>query len=122
MAAGRRMAVPSFLGTVPPLGAPPVALPGCHVLFVLEPVRNLDGMIDWTRERGRARSELLGRLDAAGYPVDADVEVVVDPTDWERDGMERGTPFALAHRFFQTGPFRPGNVHDRAPGLVFAGS
>ena len=30
--------------------------------------------------------------------------------------MERGTPFALAHRFFQSGPFRPGNVHDRAPG------
>jgi phytoene desaturase len=79
-------------------------------------------MIDWTQERERARSELLGRLDAAGYPVDADVEVVVDPTDWERAGMERGTPFALAHRFLQSGPFRPANVHDRAPGLVFAGS
>ena len=51
-----------------------------------------------------------------------EVEVVVDPTDWERDGMERGTPFALAHRFFQTGPFRPANVDARAPGLVFAGS
>ena len=119
---GRRMADPSFLVTVPTLGDPSMAPPGRHVLFALEPVPNLDGMIDWTRERARARTELLGRLDAAGYPVDADVEVVVDPTDWERDGMERGTPFALAHRFFQTGPFRPGNVHDRAPGLVFAGS
>ena len=116
------MADPSFLVTVPTLGDPSMAPPGRHVLFALEPVPNLDGMIDWTRERERARTELLGRLDAAGYPVDADVEVVVDPTDWERDGMERGTPFALAHRFFQTGPFRPGNVHDRAPGLVFAGS
>jgi phytoene desaturase len=36
--------------------------------------------------------------------------------------MERGTPFALAHRFFQSGPFRPGNVDRRAPGLVFVGS
>jgi phytoene desaturase len=119
---GRRMADPSFLVTVPTLGDASMAPPGRHVLFALEPVPNLDGTIDWTGERARARTELLGRLDAAGYPVDADVEVVVDPTDWERDGMERGTPFALAHRFFQSGPFRPGNVHDRAPGLVFAGS
>ena len=36
--------------------------------------------------------------------------------------MERGTPFALSHRFRQTGPFRPGNLDRRAPGLVFAGS
>ena len=36
--------------------------------------------------------------------------------------MERGTPFALAHTFLQTGPFRPGNVDRRAPGLVFVGS
>ena len=36
--------------------------------------------------------------------------------------MERGTPFALAHTFFQTGPFRPPNLERRAPGLVFAGS
>jgi phytoene desaturase len=27
----------------------------------------------------------------------------------------------LAHRFFQTGPFRPNNVDRRVPGLVFAG-
>jgi phytoene desaturase len=36
--------------------------------------------------------------------------------------MERGTPFALSHHFFQTGPFRPDNVDRRAPGLVFVGS
>ena len=36
--------------------------------------------------------------------------------------MERGTPFGLAHTFFQTGPFRPANVEQRAPGLVFVGS
>ena len=37
-------------------------------------------------------------------------------------GMERGTPFALAHTFRQTGPFRPNNVDKRVPGLVFVGS
>lgn len=36
--------------------------------------------------------------------------------------MERGTPFALSHTFFQTGPFRPNNIDKHAPGLVFVGS
>jgi phytoene desaturase len=48
--------------------------------------------------------------------------MLVDPRDWERQGMERGSPFALSHRFFQSGPFRPRNIDHRAPGLVFAGS
>jgi phytoene desaturase len=36
--------------------------------------------------------------------------------------MTRGTPFALSHRFFQTGPFRPRNHEPKVPGLVFVGS
>ena len=36
--------------------------------------------------------------------------------------MERGTPFALAHTFRQTGPFRPNNLDKRVPGLFFVGS
>jgi phytoene desaturase len=119
---GRRMADPSFLVTVPTLADASLAPSERHLLYALEPVPNLDGSIDWTSERSRAREQLLDRLAGAGYPRDIDVEVLVDPTDWERDGMERGTPFALAHRFFQSGPFRPPNVDPRAPGLVFAGS
>jgi phytoene desaturase len=34
--------------------------------------------------------------------------------------MERGTPFAAAHTFFQTGPFRAGNV--AFDNVVFTGS
>jgi phytoene desaturase len=52
---------------------------------------------------------------------DVVVEQLTDPRGWEAQGLERGTPFALAHRFFQTGPFRPANVDRRIPGLVFAG-
>jgi phytoene desaturase len=36
--------------------------------------------------------------------------------------MERGTPVALSHRFFQTGPWRPANRDRRVPGLVLVGS
>ena len=95
---------------------------GGHALYVLEPTPNLDGKVDWTRERGRARDDLLGHLDRLGYPTAIEVEELVDPLDWEAQGMERGTPFALSHKFRQTGPFRPGNLERRAPGLVFAGS
>ena len=49
-------------------------------------------------------------------------EDLVTPLDWEQLGMQAGTPFALAHTFAQTGPFRPPNVERKVPGLVFAGS
>lgn len=113
---------PSLLVTVPTLTEPALAPAGHSVMYVLEPVPNLDGIVDWTVERARARDRLAARLAELGYPTDVVTEQLVDPLDWERMGMERGTPFALAHTFGQTGPFRPGNVDARVPGLVFAGS
>jgi phytoene desaturase len=119
---GRRMPDPSILVTAPTVGDPSMAPDGCHSLYVLEPVPNLDGRIDWSRERDRVRDDLEQRIAGFGYPTDIEVEHLVDPLDWEAQGMELGTPFALAHRFLQSGPFRPGNVNAAAPGLVFAGS
>jgi phytoene desaturase len=54
----------------------------------------------------------------------ADVEVldVVDPQGWARQGMFAGTPFALAHTFGQTGPFRPANTVRGVDNVVLAGS
>jgi phytoene desaturase len=119
---GRRMPDPSLLVSVPTVDDPTLAPDSSSVLYVLEPVPNLDGRLDWTTERSRVRDQLAARVSELGYPDDIVVERIVDPLDWERQGMERGTPFALSHRFFQTGPFRPDNVDRRAPGLVFVGS
>jgi len=119
---GRRMPDPSVLVTVPTIDEPSMAPPGRHVLFALEPVPNLDGRLDWTTERDAARVRLRSTLQRLGYPLEIEAEQFVDPLDWEAAGMERGTPFALSHRFLQTGPFRPPNIERRAPGLVFAGS
>ena len=119
---GRRMPEPSLLVSVPTVGEASLAPPGRHVLYVLEPVPNLDGRVDWTTERGRARDDLAAAVARFGYPADVEVEQLDDPLDWEARGMERGTPFALAHTFRQTGPFRPGTTHPAAPGLVFVGS
>ena len=119
---GVRMTDPSILVTVPTIDEPSMAPAGRHVLYALEPAPNLDGRVDWTKDRAGARERLIGQVRELGYPSDVEVDHFVDPLDWEAQGMERGTPFALSHRFFQTGPFRPGNVERSCPGLVFAGS
>jgi phytoene desaturase len=120
---GVRQPDPSILVSIPTRSDPALAPAGKQVLYVLEPTPNLDGRVDWTYERDRLRRDLAGRVAGLGYEIGAvDVERFVDPLDWERMGLERGTPFALSHRFFQTGPFRPANVDRRVPGLVFAGS
>lgn len=114
MKQGIRMPDPSILVTAPPVEP--------RYLYVLEPVPNLDGRVDWSQERDRVRAELAARVAHLGYPTDVEVEQLTVPTDWAAAGMERGTPFALSHRFFQTGPFRPNNIDRRLPGVVFTGS
>ena len=119
---GTRMPDPSILVSSPSFSDPGLVPEGRTSLYVLEPVPNLDGRVDWAYERDRLREDLAARVAALGYPTDVEVERFYDPNDWERQGMERGTPFALSHRFLQTGPFRPSNVDKRVPGLVFVGS
>jgi phytoene desaturase len=36
--------------------------------------------------------------------------------------MEAGAPFAAAHTFRQTGPFRAANLAPKVDGVIFAGS
>jgi phytoene desaturase len=119
---GRRMPDPSLLVSVPSVDDDGLAPPGCSSIYALEPAPNLDGRIDWRADRERIVDDLRDRVARLGYPTDAVVERVYDPTDWHAMGMERGTPFALAHTFRQTGPFRPGNVDLAIPGVVFVGS
>ncbi len=119
---GRLMPDPSRLVTIPSLDDPALAPEGCSTLYVLEPVPNLSGSVDWRRERGPMRDRLHAFVAAHGYPSEVLTEELVTPLEWEAQGMANGTPFALAHSFAQTGPFRPGNVERRLPGMFFAGS
>jgi phytoene desaturase len=119
---GTLMPDPSILVSVPTVTDRSLAPEACSVLYALEPVPNLDGAVDWSEARPRLRDELMTRVGALGYPVDdVEVELFRDPTDWAERGLERGTPFSLAHTFFQSGPFRPRNVDARIPGLVLTG-
>jgi phytoene desaturase len=121
--AGRLMRDPSFLLTNPTGTDPGLAPAGREIYYVLFPTPNLDAPLDWSRIAPRYREHVLASCEARGYPGFADgieVEHVTTPADWARRGMERGAPFAAAHTFSQTGPFRPGNLWGE--NVVFAGS
>jgi phytoene desaturase len=91
-------------------------------MYVPEPVPNLTGKINWSTEARPLRDRLHNFLVEQGYPGEVVAEELVTPLDWQTQGMAAGTPFALAHTFGQTGPFRPSNVERRLPGVFFAGS
>jgi phytoene desaturase len=120
---GRLMADPSLLVTNPSRTDPSVAPPRRQAYYVLAPVPNLirGSGIDWQSYA----DELVGVLEARGYRDFAggvEVSRVVTPADWAAAGMAAGTPFAAAHTFGQTGPFRPGNLHSTLDNVVFVGS
>ncbi|HSO96591.1 MAG TPA: phytoene desaturase family protein [Acidimicrobiia bacterium] len=119
---GRRMPDPSILVTAASVTDPSLAPAGGTTLYVLEPVPNLDGAVAWDTAEEETQADLRARVGALGYPVDdIELEAFIGPPGWAARGLERGTPFALAHQFFQSGPFRTPNIDRRIPGLVLVG-
>jgi len=122
---GRLMTDPSLLVTRPTATDPSLAPDGRDLLYVLAPAPNLAvGNVDWVsggmEYTDRIRSTVAARLPGVG--VDPELLHVVDPAGWARQGMAAGTPFALAHTFGQTGPFRPANTVRGIANAVLAGS
>ena len=119
------MSDPSLLVTVPTYDDPTLAPTGKSSYYVLFPTPNLHSSIDWHKERSRYRDQMLKVLEARGYSGFADaieVEHLTTPLEWRAQGMEAGAPFASAHTFFQTGPFRPRNLARGIENVVFTGS
>jgi phytoene desaturase len=124
---GRLMSDPSLLVTNPTRTDPSLAPAGRHAYYLLAPVPNLrvGAGLDWGSLGERYADELLATLQERGYRgLAGAVEVcrVVTPADWAAGGMAAGTPFAAAHTFGQTGPFRPGNLAPGLDNVVFVGS
>ncbi len=119
----RLMSDPSLLVTNPTYSDPTLAPDGKEIYYVLLPTPNLDADIDWKRTAPRYRDDVCRLLEARGYrdfTANIEVEDITTPLDWQHRGMERGAPFASAHTFLQTGPFRPGNLWGQ--NIVFTGS
>jgi phytoene desaturase len=119
------MSDPSLLVTRPTAGDRALAPPGRDLLYVLAPAPNLSrGTVDWDSVGGAYAESMVAavtdRLPALG--VDTELLHVVNPAGWAEQGMVAGTPFALAHTFGQTGPFRPANTVRGIDNVVLAGS
>ena len=129
---GAIMTDPSLLVSMPSVTDRSLAPTGGHVLSVVAPTPNLDRRsggnpdIDWTALGPRYRDEILRTLEDRGWTGltgSIEVEEMATPLDWAAQGMAAGTPFALAHTFGQTGPFRPPTLPRRGPeNVVLAGS
>jgi phytoene desaturase len=129
---GRPMTDPSLLVSMPSRTDRSLAPDGGQVLSIVAPTPNLDRRsggnphLDWTTLGPRYRDEILATLEARGWTGltgAVEVEELATPLDWAAQGMAAGTPFALAHTFGQTGPFRPSTLPRRGPeNVVLAGS
>jgi phytoene desaturase len=120
---GVLMSDPSLLVTRPTAGDPNLAPSGRDLLYVLAPAPNLEaGVVDWDSIGQRYAGDVVATAIARLMPgLEAEVLDVVTPADWAHQGMTAGTPFALAHTFAQTGPFRPANMVRGIENAVLAG-
>ena len=119
------MTDPSVLVTIPTKDDPTLAPVGKENYYILYPTPNLSAKIDWKIQARPYRDHMIKTLEDRGYTGfgnGIETEVMTTPLDWQDRGMERGAPFASAHTFFQTGPFRPKNIAAGFENVVFAGS
>lgn len=127
---GRLMSDPSLLITRPAITDPGLLVERDGVrhepLSVLAPCPNLDSApFDWNALTGPYTRELLRTLEQRGYHGITDSYVVdhIDtPATWAAQGLAAGSPFAPAHVFRQTGPFRRRNLARHPVNVVLAGS
>jgi phytoene desaturase len=122
---GSVMSDPSFLVTNPTHTDPALAPEGRHTYYALFPAPNTRGPIDWTATRDAYREHVVTTLDKRGYPgfaTGVEVSRFVTPADWAAQGLTAGAPFAAAHTFGQTGPFRSPTLDPSVANLVFCGS
>jgi phytoene desaturase len=120
---GRPMSDPARFVTAPSVTDPLLAPPGHDALHILEPVPNLSADLDWGELEPRLTDRMLSWAQDAGHlGGDPVVMRTTTPVGWRDQGMAAGSPFALDHRFTQSGPFRPHLTDRRLPGVVFVGS
>lgn len=94
---------------------PSLAPEGKSTLYVLVPVPNNTGDVDWNDEEKAAfREKILGMLEKKAGLEDLreqiEVEKIISPKDWEEDfNIYQGATFNLAHNIGQMLYFRPHN-------------
>ncbi len=105
---------------------PTLAPAGHSALYVLVPMPNLRGGIDWARERGAMRETVLDaiaqRTELGDLRPHIRAEKVIAPPDWESDyRVYAGATFNLAHSLGQMVRFRPRNKFEEVDRVYLVG-
>ena len=104
---------------------PTLAPEGHSTLYVLVPVGNLSGGVDWETFAPIYRERILDRLSRlTGHDIRPRIrtERMFTPADWEgRMGIFRGATFNLAHNLGQMLHWRPRNRFEDVDGVYLTG-
>jgi phytoene desaturase len=105
---------------------PSLAPPGCDAWYVLSPVPNLEGGIDWERAGPGYRDAIVGYLEERYLPELSKhivSESMIDPR-YFRDHLKarHGSAFSVAPVFTQSAWFRPHNRSGDVPNLYYVGA
>jgi phytoene desaturase len=116
---------PSFYVQNAAVTDPSLAPAGQSGLYVLVPVGNLAGGLDWSRERSALREQTIDRLERIGI-TDArrriKFEHCITPAEWSTDyNIYRGATFNLAHTLGQMLHRRPRNRFEELGGVYLVG-
>lgn len=104
---------------------PSLAPPGCECFYVLSPVPNLRGQIDWEKEKEPYADAILASLEKLCPDLRRHVITrrIMTPADFvtELDAYE-GAAFQFEPVLTQSAWFRPHNVSEDVRGLYFVGA
>ncbi|OKY79057.1 MAG: Phytoene dehydrogenase family enzyme [Candidatus Methanohalarchaeum thermophilum] len=117
---------PSFYVQNASVTDPSLAPEGHSVLYILVPVSNLKGEIDWTKEKEDFKNLVLDKLEQKiGEEEIRDhivYEKVLTPEDWKDEfNVGYGATFNLAHNLTQMLYFRPHNKFEEFDNIWLVG-
>jgi len=105
---------------------PSFAPEGCDSFYVLCPVPNLDGDIDWEKEGPRLQQRIVDALDQTmlpGLKESITADFYMTPADFQHDYLsEAGAGFSVAPHFTQSAWFRFHNRAEGPEGLYLVGA
>lgn len=105
---------------------PSLAPKGKTALYILVPVTNNRGKINWAKKKKEIRNQVLklikDRLEKEILESDIEVEKIISPVEWEKDyNVDLGAVFNLGHNLGQMLWFRPHNRFEELENLYLVG-